>query len=64
MRLKEKPGGRLNLFWEEWKSMGASQTLLDTLQFGHSISLKENPKLVSPSLKWSTILETEKMEVV
>ena len=64
MRPKEKPGGRLSLFWEEWKSIGAPQSLLDTLQFGHSISLKEDPKLVPPSEKWSTNLEAEKMEVV
>ena len=38
--------------------------MLDTLQFGHSISLRKDPELVPPSNKWTTNLETGKMEVV
>ena len=64
MKPKEKPDGRLSHFWEEWRAIGASQSLLDTVQFGHSISLKDDPTLVSLDLKWSTILELDKMVVV
>ena len=64
MRPKDRPGGRLSEFWEEWRSIGASQTLLDTLRFGHSISLKKNPTLEPPSQKWATILEEDRMITV
>ena len=43
--------------------MGAPQSLLDTLQYGFTISLREEPVLSTPNLKWATILEQEAMAV-
>ena len=43
--------------------MGAPQSLLDTLKDGYTISLKEEPLLSSPDMKWSTVLELEAMTV-
>ena len=62
--MREKAGGRLSQFWEEWRAIGAPQSLLDTLQYGYIISLREDPNLVIPDLKLATILEQEKMAVV
>ena len=61
--MKLRPGGRLSQFWEEWRAMGAPQSLLDTLRYGYTISLKEEPVLGTPNLKWAMILEQEAMTV-
>ena len=43
--------------------MGAPRSLLDTLKYGYTISLKEEPVLSTPNLKWATVLEQEAMAV-
>ena len=62
--MRPRPGGRLSQFWEEWRDMGASQALLDTLRDGYTISLREEPVLSSPNMKWATVLKPEAMAVV
>ena len=61
--MRPRTGGRLNQFWEDWKDLGAPQSLIKTLQQGYSISLREEPELVPPNSSRATILEQGKMEV-